>query len=359
MIATALSASGYRTGLYTSPHVTGLRERIQIDGVPIPREAFAAALTRIAEQVPDGTPDAGRPTFFELLTEIAFLHFAAEKADWAVIETGLGGRLDATNIVAPRICVLTPIGLDHQEILGATVDLIAAEKAGIAKSGIPVVSAPQRPEAAAVIAGAARRLGAPLHLAPEQPRDSLSLAMPGSHQRSNTAVALTTLELLERAGEIRLRPEAVREALSRLQLPGRIERIAGSPEVIVDGAHNRESIAALIDVLQDDPRRDRLVLIFACQKDKEADWMLARLAPLCTALVVTSTGNPRATPPDELARLARAATPDLPVETAPTPAEALLRTRSLAGPEGLVCATGSLYLAGAIRREILGNPGTD
>ncbi len=359
MIAAGLSASGYRTGLYTSPHVTGLRERIQIDGVPISREAFAACLTRIAECVPDGTPDAGRPTFFEILTETGFLHFAAEKADWAVIEVGLGGRLDATNIVAPRAAVLTPIGLDHQEILGATIGLIAAEKAGILKPGVPAVSAPQQPEAAAVIAGAAGRLGVPLHLAPDRPPGDLPLAMPGPHQRVNAATALATLDLLERAGEIRLRPGAVREALSRLRLPGRIERIAGSPEVIVDGAHNRDSIDALLAALREGFSGRRIVGIFACQKDKEASWMLGRFAPACAALVVTTTGNPRAVPAEELSRLARAAAPDLPVEAAPTPADALARAKTLAGPDGLVCATGSLYLAGAIRRELLGDSGTD
>lgn len=376
LIAEGLRASGHRTGLYTSPHVTGLRERIQIDGVPIPPDAFAEHLTRIASGIPEGSPPEARPTFFEILTEIAFLHFAQARADWAVVETGLGGRLDATNILLPRVAVLTTIGLDHQEILGEGLAAIAREKAGILKPGVPAVSAPQPPEAASVIAGRAESLGCPLHLigretleergakaplfsisTPWRRWEGLSLAMPGLHQRVNAAVALTTLDLLDHAGEARLRPDAVAEAFSRLRLPGRIERLPGSPEVVADGAHNRDSIEALAATLADDPRRDRLVVVFACQKDKEAGWMLARLAPLCAGIVLTSTGNPRSADPDALARLV--ASGNRAVETADDPVSALAVARRLAGPDGLVCATGSLYLAGAVRRAILGDAGTD
>lgn len=361
-IAEGLRASGHRTGLYTSPHVTGLRERIQIDGIPISREVFAEHLTRIAD-----CGSSRSLTFFEILTEIAFLHFAQARAEWAVVEVGLGGRLDATNILLPRATVLTTIGLDHQEVLGQGISAIAGEKAGILKRGIPAVSAPQPPEADAVFAERAGRLGCPLYrVGIEEPDgvrtpwrrwEGLSLAMPGAHQRVNAAVALTTLDLLDHAGEVRLRPDAVAEAFSRLRLPGRIERLPGTPETIADGAHNRDSIEALAATLAEDPLRDRLVLVFACQKDKEAPWMLARLAPLCAGIVLTSTGNPRSADPRDLARLVPSG--DRSVETAPDPASALAAARRLAGPDGLVCATGSLYLAGAVRREVLGDAGTD
>lgn len=380
-IAAALGAGGEKVGLYTSPHVTGLRERIQVSGRPIQREALTE-IFRSMQPYLAALHDAGDPpTFFEILTAAAFLHFARERVAWAVVEVGLGGRLDATNVLKPAAVVITRIGLDHQEILGHTVGAIAHEKAGIVKPGAPVFTAAQDRAALEAIREAAERAGVPLYavgseialaIGPPEgdgiPRrrrfnirtpwgfwEGISPGMPGRHQGENAALALTAIDALRRGPAAGLPAEAVRAAVARTTLPGRVEYVPGDPALLVDGAHNPDAVDALLDALDTDIPHGRLAVVFACQKDKDAAGMLTRLAARAVAVVMTRTDNPRAADPEALARLARGVA----VETAPTPPEALAAARRLAGPRGLVCATGSLYLAGAVRRAALGDAGTD
>ncbi len=261
LFADALRALGLRTGLYTSPHLTDLCERIRVDGVPIRPARLAAHLTRIRRTLRSPALRRDPPTYFDLLTAAAFLEFRDRRLDAAVVETGLGGRLDSTNVVAPALTVITNVDYDHTDVLGATLAAIAREKAGIAKPGVPLVRGALSPEAARVVSRAARRAGAPawsagreLRLGRVVPRGlagirfdartprrlwrAVRLAVPGRHQAENALLVLGGLDRLEADGWIRVRPGRVRSALAHTRIPGRLEVRPGRPVLIVDAAHN-------------------------------------------------------------------------------------------------------------------------
>jgi len=374
---------GLRAGLYTSPHLVDLRERIVVGREMIAPEALRALVERAQPDVERFRAAGDAPTFFEIFTALAFRHFADEAVDLAVVEVGLGGRLDATNILEPLASVITAVSLDHTHQLGGRLEQIAAEKAGIIKPGVALVCQPQPHEVLAVIERAAREAAAPLVLvgrevtytwSPATPQvgirlavrtphaeyDDLFLPLMGEHQAVNAATAIAAAE---RAGPLaeRLTPERVRRALAQVRWPGRMELLAGRPDMLLDGAHNRASLERLLEGLAQHFPGRRLVFVFASAADKDVDGMLAALAESQRAgsapVLFTKTNNPRASDPGTLA--ARFASHGgRGAETAPDTISALAAARRRAPPDGLVVVCGSLYLVGEVKAHLAGPNGT-
>ena len=389
MTACILQRAGGRVGLYTSPHVECIRERIAVNGEWIGQERVVAHLNRMHPYLQESlkTSDKYTPTFFEIFTAMAFADFLEQGVDCAVLEVGLGGRLDATNVVAaPAACAITRIGYDHTDKLGDTLTLIASEKAGILKPGVPAVVAPQEPEALAAIRQRARNLGSPLrvvgqeialaaegshlHFAlrrqvpnedvtpecfvvatPRRRYPGLSVPLVGRHQRVNAAVAIA---LAEEAAQRPLAPAVAREGLAAVHWRARIETIAERPRVIVDGAHNVDSARTLMATLTSEFAFRRLLFVVGMAMDKDVDAFLREVLPKAAFVAFTRSQNPRAAPPDELARRARALSP---VETAACdrPGDALALARRRAGPDDLVCVTGSFYIVGEVLDALRGH----
>jgi len=358
-----LSAHGLSCGLYTSPHLIDMRERVSIDGRPISRAAFVRA-AREAAGIVDAAPAAGFRTTFEILTALAFIAFREAGVDAMVIEVGLGGRLDSTNVLLPRAIAITSISLDHTEVLGGTLGAIATDKAGIFRRGVPVVSAPQAPPAAEALMREARRVGAPLefigkevlcHLGAPTSRGErltvttplavyadLDLALRGNYQGENAALAIRAVEQF-RGGA--LDPSAVREAFRRVRWPGRFELLCRSPWLVVDGAHNPDGAARLVENLDRHAPGRPIIGVVGASLGKDVARILTTLAPRLAGLVAVSARHPRAVTADRLAAMAREAG-ILATETAPSIEQALLAARRLAGPTGGICVAGSLYLVG-------------
>jgi dihydrofolate synthase/folylpolyglutamate synthase len=392
LLAGALRALGFRVGLYTSPHLVDLRERIQVDGEPIAERRLAAHLGRLRRAADAPALRREPPTYFDFLTAAAFMEFRDRGVDWAVVETGLGGRLDSTNATRPAVSILTAIDYDHTEVLGRTLGAIAREKAGIVKPGVPVLSAAQRPAAGRVVSAAARRAGAPLwrvgreiRLGPVACRGlsasrfdartparrwrSVRIALPGRHQVDNALLVLAALDRLERDGRLAVDVGRVRRALARVRVPGRLETIPGRPPLWLDVAHNPVAARAVCETLKREEGREtreewrgkreerrgkrgrasrRRVLLFAAAREKDARAMLRSFARVTEAAVMVRVDHPRLRPLPDLLALARGLWPSPPVGAA-TPAEGLRLAEALAGPEGGVLVAGSFYLAGAVR----------
>jgi dihydrofolate synthase/folylpolyglutamate synthase len=330
MVAAALSAAGLRVGLYTSPHLHALEERFRIDGQPCSPADVVSLVERVRPATESVERELGPASFFELTTAVALLHFDTAGCDAIVLEVGLGGRLDSTNVCSPTVTAVTSIGLDHQHVLGHDVRRIAAEKAGILKPGVPVVSGVLDPAAAEVIARRAAETGSALYQVgrdfqfdhepaprwgstvryrgltpPLGPSLELSLQMEGEHQAGNAAVAVGILDLL-RARGVDVAPQAVRRGLGQLQCAGRIERfvLPGNVVAIVDGAHNQDSIAALCACLRRRRVARPLCVVFGTSIDKSAEPMLQSLSELADRLILTRFfGNPRFRPPEQLVPL--------------------------------------------------------
>jgi len=393
MVASVLTAAGFRTGLFTSPHLERVEERIAIDGQPCPSSEFVELLQRLAPAVEtmdreglERTPPEPGPTYFEITTAMALLRFADAKVDAAVLEVGLGGRLDSTNVCQPLVSVITSISFDHTRQLGDTLEAIAREKAGIIKAGVPVVSGVTDPEPREVIRHTCREGGCRLvelgvdfdvsyrpphgvdrspdlgkidfrYRAPDNPHEfsGVVLGLLGPHQAANAAVALATLAQLRGMGwEI---PEAaVREGLARLAWPARVELIARRPTVVIDAAHNVASVEALIGALHESLSARRRLLVFATTQEKDIAGMLRHLLGQFDHVILTQyLDNPRAVPVAELAAAATALTGQS-YQVCPRPSEAWDAARSLAGPEDLICVTGSFFIAAQMRREVLARP---
>lgn len=359
LLASILSAAGVRAGLYTQPHLQVYRERVRVDGAMIAPDAFAEAVDRCRRHVDRlraVSPEAGPPTTFELTTALALDHFARAGCQVAVLEVGLGGRLDATNAVEPALSVVTSISRDHTAILGTTLKAIATEKAGILRPGRLGLLAEQRPSAARALARCCRRTGACCRVVPPlettredgEPRGT-SLLSVGRHQRQNAALAVAAARVLAAPPDA-----AIRHGLARLRWPGRFEVVDGRPPVVLDGAHNDASAAALARTLGAFARGRPIHLVLGMQADKDARALLRPLLPLAASVVATATVGRRALPPADVARVSR----QLGARTAVVvsePEEAIERARLLAGAGGLVCVTGSLALVGRAR-TILGLP---
>ncbi len=361
MLHAVLDAAGYRTGLYTSPHLVDLTERMRVG-----REAIARAeVVSLAAEVRAAAAGRGIDlTFFEFLTVMAFLHFARRGVDVAVVEVGLGGRLDATNVVDPAAAVITTIGLDHMQWLGDTLTAIAAEKGGIIKPGRPLVLGRIDGEAAAVLRRLAAERGAALIEAgrdyrvgdgPELDFDGLgwrlrglALALRGAHQRDNAGTAVAALAAVR--DTLPVGEGAVRAGLAAVRWPGRLDVVGTAPLTILDGAHNRDGVAALVRELPALLGGRPLHLLFAVMADKDWRPMVERLAPLCASAVVTEVLRPRAAP---AVAVAEAFQPYCPVAAEPDPVRAWQRIAARAASEEAIVAAGSLFLVGALYATVL------
>lgn len=325
MLDAALRANGLRVGRYTSPHLVKLNERFFLDGAPIGDDALSAAAEKVAKIAPDDL------TFFEALTAVAFLVYADAKVDYAVLETGLGGRLDATNVCVPELCVITRIGLDHCDWLGDTVEKIASEKAGIIKPHVPVVLGENLPEVRAVVEARAREVGAPFLYAPDVasaadvPRD---FPLGGTFNRENAVTALAALKVLGKGDA---------SGFADVVWPGRFQRVEN---FIIDGAHNPPAAHALAEALRELHLSEPLALIAGFCGDKDVGDVLSILAPFVKKGYAVRTNNPRSLSAEETAEKMRAAGID--AVAAPSLAAAISSASS--APRALIC--GSLFLAG-------------
>lgn len=368
LLDSILRQAGYRVGLYTSPYLQHFSERIRVNGQPIPDAALAALAERVlplAEALPEP------PTQFELITALALCWFAQQNCEIVVLETGLGGRLDATNVVEhPEVCVLTNIGLDHTRELGDTLPLIAAEKAGILKPGVPVVLYPVAEEAARVVEAACQDKGCPLIRPRPQdilvrgdgldgqdfdypPFRSLHLSLLGGHQRKNAAVVLETVLQLRKAGWL-LPEEAVRIGMGSARWPGRFELLSRAPFFVLDGGHNPQCAQALAVQLRWYFPGQNVHFLLGVLADKDWKRVMEQLAPLAASFTVVTPNSPRALPAEELGAFLEPF--GAPVTVCPSPAEGLAQVRKHLTREAVACCFGSLYLAGEIRSLFLTEP---
>jgi dihydrofolate synthase/folylpolyglutamate synthase len=353
-IAAACLTQRYRTGLYTSPHLERVNERFRVDGEAISDEALGSCVAGIVARL--GV--AHELTYFELGTLVAFQHFADAGVEIAVLETGLGGRLDATTACAPIVTAITSIDFDHQEYLGSTLGAIAGEKAGIVKAGVPLVTSRQAPEALDVLARAAPSLwlegrdfesNGTAYRGQRWKLDGLSLALSGPHQRQNLAVALAALEVLSERG-FPLTDDEVRRGVAATRWPGRFERFAGAPTVILDGAHNPAGARALRAALDAAYPGVPVHLVFGVLADKELPPMLEALIPRAATVHLCAPTSERARPPERYA--AEAERLGAAVSAHASPREALEAARAVAAPDSLVVIAGSLVLVGELRRVV-------
>lgn len=374
MIDAILRAHGVRTGRYTSPDLHSKRERISLAGEPIAEDAFAALVQRLLPVVDVLAGEGVRPTTFELMTALAFLAFRDAAVETQIVEVGLGGRLDATNVLDEKdVVVITPLEREHTDILGDDLRAIAREKAAIARSGTPVVMALQPEPAADAVRAACAAIGAPLHeiattctvrrtrnAATQEFRVrtpvgdyAVKLPLVGAHQMENAVVAIRAAELWAEASGTNLVSEHVRSGLADVRLPGRVEVIGQRPRVIFDAAHTPGSAKRLAQALRDDLGVREVVLVIGVAADKDAAALAAILAPLATTVVATRSSSPRALDPAALAR----AFADVGAQslTDASPERALETARGLAGDRGTVVVTGSFYLVAELRTVVLGH----
>jgi dihydrofolate synthase / folylpolyglutamate synthase len=373
MTASILTAAGLCTGLYTSPHLVSFQERIRVDGQPISEADVVALTERVRPLIEEAKgSEFGPPSFFEAYTLMAFLHFAQVKVECAVIETGLGGRLDATNVITPLGCAITRLGYDHMQELGDSLAEIAREKAGIIKPGLSAISAPQATEALEVLQDVCLERHAQLLVVGDDgPRvritafdqqrmemvidgrlgryAGLQTPLVGAHQAENAAVAVGLVELLEPHG-LRISPAAIAEGLASVRWPGRFQIVRRRPTVVLDGAHDEaaaEVLAATLSTLY--PGR-RILLVLGVHRDKDAEAIAAHLCPLADRVIATASSSPRAVEARELQRTifrrCRHTSAYTPVSLAVQ--EALDHART----DDIVVITGSLYVVGEAMRAL-------
>jgi dihydrofolate synthase/folylpolyglutamate synthase len=369
MLARMLEANGYKVGLYTSPHVVDLHERIIVNSEMISRTAMLGLLNRIYKAV-ETVSKTSAPTFFEIMTAIAFMHFADTKADVAVIETGMGGRLDSTNVIKPKVVGITNLSFDHQKQLGNTIGEIAKEKAGIFKPGVPIVTVQQDPDAMRVLKAQAAAVKAPFSVTgvdidfshrfetssehgphnrvclttPTSKFEHLRVPLLGIHQAVNCGLALAMLDKLKACG-FDIDNDKTIAGLAKVKLPGRMEMICEDPRILIDGAHNAASIRALMYAIGQSIPYDSMIVIFGCNEDKDANGMLHELQFGADKVIFTRSNSAKAKSPDELVEMYAAISGKM-CQSAPAIGEALRLAKSAVGKEDLICITGSFYLIG-------------
>jgi dihydrofolate synthase/folylpolyglutamate synthase len=369
MLARMLEANGYNVGLYTSPHVVHLHERIAVNSKMISEREMLGLLNRIYAPV-EKMSKTEAPTFFEIMTAMAFMHFADVKTDIAVIETGLGGRLDSTNVIRPEVVGITSLSIDHQHQLGKTLDSIAREKAGVFKRGVPIVSVQQEPEAMDVLRTHATAVKAPLSVTgndidfsyrfensrengphmrvclttPTSNFEHLRVPLHGRHQAINCGLALAMLDKLKSSG-YEIDNEKAIEGLGKVWLAGRMEMICDDPRIMIDGAHNAASIQALIHATGQNISYDSMVIIFGCNNDKDVVGMLDKLQYGADKVIFTRSNSAKAMSPEDLADMYTEICGKM-CQSAVSLGEALQLARSAVSKEDLICITGSFYLIG-------------
>ena len=346
MIASALRAAGLRVGLFTSPHLEHVEERVRVNGVPISHAELAARMDEIAPVVLEmERSQYPAPTFFEIGTALGFLHFCRRRCDVAVVEVGLGGRFDSTNVCRPLVSVVTNVGFDHVAQLGNTLEAIAFQKAGIIKRRVPVVSGVTQAGPREVVRAIARTVGAPL-VEPDTTACPFPTNLLGRHQVANAAVAVAALRCLGDTG-MSLPPAAVARGLANVEWPCRVEKVADRPVVILDTAHNVPSAEALVATLRESfPVAGRKRVVFGVSSDKPHADILRVLAGYFDHFHLCRYGNnPRSVPPEKLA----AEVPEGRFTVHATSGEAWAAARAAAGADDLVCVTGSVFLAGELR----------
>jgi dihydrofolate synthase/folylpolyglutamate synthase len=372
MLESILRAAGFRTGLYTSPHLECINERIRVAGEPISEDDFAQSFSRLHGLIEELLAAGGlraHPTYFECLTAMAFEHLARARVEFGVFEVGLGGRLDATNVVEPVVTLLTPIDFDHENFLGHSLAEIAAEKAGILKPGVPVITATQRPEAYAVIAERAAQLGCRVieaesayRVARESWEDGCARAtvsetitewridallnLRGRFQLRNALTAIAAARLLCGCGYT-IPDEAIERGLATAQWPGRLELLQEHPAVYLDGAHNPAAARELATFWDQHLGGRRIVLVFGAMRDKAVDEIAGLLFPRAAAVILSEPHSPRAISAAQLAQVAGHHARRY--EVVADAEEAVERGLELAGPDDAVFVTGSLYLVGVLR----------
>ncbi len=387
-----LAAASYRVGLYTSPHLSDVRERFRINDTYIPREDFARLISQIQDVLGED-----QITYFECTTTLALLWFAEQKVDLAIMEVGMGGRLDATNVIEPLVSVITNVSMDHEQYLGDTLAQVAAEKAGIIKPGVPVVSGVANDVSREVVEDTCAKRHSPLYLlgrnftAQEQSRveqgekgkekiwdwsgwdgccyQGLPLTMLGSYQVGNAAMAVAAAQLLREKG-LTIPEEKMRQGLARTYWPGRLESfvfrfdparhaetlaVADKTRFLLDGAHNPAGVAALRQALEEDFSFQRLILVWGAMADKEITTTLATIAPLADTIIFTRPESERSARPEELCAMLPPSC-QARITTAPDVADALVMAAECADrdTDNLVCVAGSLYLVGRARQLLLG-----
>jgi dihydrofolate synthase/folylpolyglutamate synthase len=371
MIASMLQASNLKVGLYTSPHLTDIRERICINGEMISQADFARCIREVEPIVARMKPT---PTYFDVLTAVAFKYFAEHKIDIAVVETGLGGRLDSTNVITPEVTAITSLSKDHMAQLGSTLPRIAEEKAGIFKAGVPAISVTQDPEAEAVLRRVADKVGAPLDITgksiefsyrfessrmlgphnrvclttPNSKFEHLAVPLLGEHQAINCGLALSVIDRLKSRGFL-INDSKAMEGLAKTTVPGRMEMLNQTPRVIADGAHNAASIDAVMRAIGQHIPYDSMVVIFGCCADKDVTGMLERIAAGADKVIFTKVDSIRSADPGELsARYTE--TYGKMAQVAPTLEDALAIANRAVTKEDLITITGSFYLVGEAKR---------
>ncbi len=371
MVCSVLSKLGFRVGLYTSPHLVRFTERFRIND----QEVTPDEILQVFRQIFSRLNSRECPTYFEMVTAMALAYFAREKVDFAVIEVGMGGRLDATNVIHPLVSIITNVSLDHQEYLGNTLGAIAREKAGIIKHEVPLVTAGQKPSVLSVLKTACWKRKAPLYLmgsdfavrrssngtfryrgiGNEWP--SLRLSLQGEHQVRNAGLALCALELLEQKGLIRMEREALRRGLEEVKWPARLEILEETPRMILDGAHNPSGAESLRQALTTSFRYDKLHLVMGVMEDKDIRGIFRRLLPLADTAIFTQPGIVRASDPQHLKKLA---SPYIRKHYVISDVRAAIeQARHLARDKDLICLTGSLYFAGEVKKILEGGSAAD
>ncbi len=377
--ASILKENGFRTGLFTSPHLISFTERIRIDNQKI-SEADVIDLASMIRKSISGTDL--NPTFFEFVTAMAFYYFAKQNVDWAVVETGMGGRLDATNVIQPDITVVTNISLDHCEFLGSSISDIAFEKAGIIKTGVPVVTASDNPEVLSQLSDAARNSDADLHIYSEDfggtllrmddknmslnyfgytdYRD-LEIPVSGQYQLYNICTAIRVCELLRKKG-VSISDISIKNGLRNLNLEGRLERVSESPPIFLDGAHNPDAAASLADSIREIFPDKKIILVAGIMNDKDASRILSPLVQAAETVILTKPEHERAASPAKLnniikdIRATETTYSPIAIESTQTVAEAINLAKSRCGENNIIIVTGSFYTIGETK-EVLGCTG--
>lgn len=356
MVESILMHAGLKVAFYSSPHLVRFTERFKVNGKEISQEHVAQLVGEVRKCADPGEP----PTFFEFTTAMGLIHFAREKADVSIMEVGMGGRLDATNVIRPKVSVITNVSLDHQAYLGRRLMDIASEKGGIIKRGVDLVTAVTQPEVQRLYEGVCAEKGAPLwrlgrdirirvrdsrfhYCGLDHDMGNLETALPGKHQCKNAALAVGVVEVLRRKG-FELSEEDVREGLKTLHWPGRLQTVSLNPRLVLDGAHNAAAMKSLIQSVAQNKKYARLILVLGIMADKDISRIVRAIVPAADYVICTRPEYSRAAPPETLMKAAR------PLwkggETCPTLPEALKRARNMAGPEDLILVTGSLFTVG-------------